>query len=134
MRGGGVIQNQSFLLFQYQCVCIVCETCLFYQKYESTYSNLLPGPNIDKNLSLPSKSNMWTVKWNNMTFNPPLILVCVCVCVYHEVELIAWISLTLSLHLTLSSIALDRLNYIQCPHRANVNKFLLVSQHWHVLV
>ena len=23
-------------------------------------------------------------------------------------------------------------NYILCPYRANVNKFLLVSQHWHV--
>ena len=58
----------------------------------------------------------------------------------------AWISLILSLSLSLSlslislSLSLYRRSYpvgltnIQCPHRADVNKFLLVGQHWHVYV
>ena len=52
--------------------------------------------------------------------------------------LTAWISLTLTLSLSLSIspyhllLLASLLNYTLCPHRANVNKFLLVSQHWHV--
>ena len=45
--------------------------------------------------------------------------------IHHQVTLLARISLTLLL--SLSSIAPGKsLNYILCPHRADVDKFLLV--------
>ena len=57
---------------------------------------------------------------------------------YHnQVMLPAWISLILSLHLYLLSIAPNRLLptvYFLCLHRPNVGKFLLVGQHWPVHV
>ena len=58
----------------------------------------------------------------------------------NKVVLTSWFSLTLSLSLSLflrpyhpSSPAV-LLNYILCPQRADVDKFLLVGQHWHVHV
>ena len=50
---------------------------------------------------------------------------------HHQVVSIAWFSLTLFCHLSLSIMALDSTQY---PHRANGCKFLLVSQHWGVHV
>ena len=47
---------------------------------------------------------------------------------HHQVTLTTWISLTLFLY---PSVLAGLPNYILCPHRANVNKFLLVNQHWH---
>ena len=39
---------------------------------------------------------------------------------------------TLSIHPYYPSLPAGLPNYTLCPHRANVNKFLLVGQHWHV--
>ena len=46
--------------------------------------------------------------------------------------LMEWCPLTLSHHLSLSAITLGKslLNNIQCLHRADSCKFLLVNQHW----
>ena len=52
---------------------------------------------------------------------------------HHQIMSTARNSQTLSLcsyHL----LRLDLPNYIQCPHRADVTKFLLVSQYWYVHV
>ena len=43
-----------------------------------------------------------------------------------------WLSLTIRPYQSL--LSLGHLNYILCPHSADVNKLLLVGQHWHVHV
>ena len=63
---------------------------------------------------------------------------------HHQVALLARIfltlslslSLSLSLHISLSSIAPGRFSKLRSvsTHRADVNKFLMVGQHWHVYV
>ena len=55
---------------------------------------------------------------------------------HHHVTLLAQISLTLSLSLSIHSnhsfFPIGPPVYIQCPHRAVVRKFLLVGPYWHV--
>ena len=59
-------------------------------------------------------------------------------CNIHQVAVTArisgfhWLSLSLSLCPYHPSLPASPLNYIQCPHRCDVNKFFLVGQHWHV--
>ena len=45
-----------------------------------------------------------------------------------------FLSISLSIHPSLSSISVGLPNYIQCPQWVNVNKLLLVGLHWHVYV
>ena len=54
----------------------------------------------------------------------------------HQITLTEWISLSLSHSICLycSSLPAGLPNYILCLHRADVNKLLLVNQHWHVHV
>ena len=67
------------------------------------------------------------------------IYVCVCVCAYayqhyhHQVTLLARISLTLSLSIRLNHPLLPAglPDYIQCPRRAFVGKFLQINQIYH---
>ena len=59
---------------------------------------------------------------------------------YHQVAQLAQISLILSLSIYIyiypyhPLLTPDLLNYILCPHRTVVGKFLMVDQHWHVHV
>ena len=55
---------------------------------------------------------------------------------FHHVMQTAQIFLTRSLHIHHSHLLLPAglPNYILCLHRTDVNKFLLVGQHWHVHV
>ena len=63
------------------------------------------------------------------------VCVCVCVCVYHhQVVLLAWISLILTIRFYHPSFPAGPLDYIPSPYRAVVDKFLLVSQDLHVSV
>ena len=68
-----------------------------------------------------------------------IFIVCTVVYIFNrpsalEVVLTAWISLTLSLSIRPYHPLLlaGSLNDVLYPHRSVVNKFLLVSQHWHI--
>ena len=53
---------------------------------------------------------------------------------HHQVALLAQISQALSIHLYHPLLPAGLPNYILCPHRTYVDKFLLVDQQWHVHV
>ena len=63
-----------------------------------------------------------------------IIIICLHTFHHHQIALLAWLSLTLSLHLSLSSIAAVRFFRLYPESALSCRNFLLVGQHWHIHV